>query len=223
VQLLVIFKRSRPISVFHLATWAMFATDPYVLFLKYQVRQKEHEFQQALEDCRPLSEASSFGDDLTEVRLRDKQKLQQQRPLTRYLPIRSDGFDLRQHVETAGHQVELCPHVTLTSTSARGYLHKMGSRFKTWNKRWFVFDRMQRTFLYYTDKNESRKRGGAYFQAIEEVYVDHLQSVRSPNPKLTFCVKTRERTYHLMAPSAEAMRIWVDVIFTGAEGYQQYT
>lgn len=89
---------------------------------------------------------------------------QQQRPLTRYLPIRSDGFDLRQHVETAGHQVELCPHVTLTSTSARGYLHKMGSRFKTWNKRWFVFDRMQRTFLYYTDKNESRKRGGAYFQ-----------------------------------------------------------
>ena len=40
----------------------------------------------------------------------------------------------------------------------------MGSRFKTWNKRWFVFDRMQRTFLYYTDKNESRKRGGAYFQ-----------------------------------------------------------
>lgn len=25
-----------------------------------------------------------------------------------------------------------------------------------------------------------------------------------------------------MAPSAEAMRIWVDVIFTGAEGYQQF-
>ena len=61
-----------------------------------------------------------------------------------------------------------------------------------------------------------------YLKAIEEVYVDHLQSVRSPNPKLTFCVKTRERTYHLMAPTAEAMRIWVDVIFTGAEGYQQF-
>ena len=46
--------------------------------------------------------------------------------------------DLRRHIETAGHQVELCPHVALTSTSARGYLHKMGSRFRTWNKRWFV-------------------------------------------------------------------------------------
>ncbi|XP_046649449.1 pleckstrin homology-like domain family B member 1 isoform X1 [Daphnia pulicaria] len=196
-----------------------------------EVKVRQHDFHQPLEDCRPLSEASSFGGEELpgEVRLRDKQRAQQvqqqqqqQRPLTRYLPVRGDGFDLRQHVETAGHQVELCPHVTLTSTSARGYLHKMGSRFKTWNKRWFVFDRTQRTFLYFTDKSETRKRSGAYFQAIEEVYVDHLQSVRSPNPKLTFCVKTRERTYHLMAPSAEAMRIWVDVIFTGAEGYQQF-
>lgn len=91
-------------------------------------------------------------------------QLQQQRPLTRYLPVRGDGFDLRQHIETAGHQVELCPHVMLTSTSARGYLHKMGTRFRTWNKRWFVFDRTQRTFLYFTDKTETRKRSGAYFQ-----------------------------------------------------------
>jgi hypothetical protein len=60
------------------------------------------------------------------------------------------------------------------------------------------------------------------FQSIEEVYVDHLNSVKSPNPQLTFCVKSAERTYHLMAPSAEAMRMWVDVIFTGAEGYQEF-
>jgi hypothetical protein len=59
-------------------------------------------------------------------------------------------------------------------------------------------------------------------QSIEEVYVDHLNSVKSPSPQLTFVVKTNERTYHLMAPCAEAMRIWVDVIFTGAEGYQEF-
>jgi len=59
-------------------------------------------------------------------------------------------------------------------------------------------------------------------QAIEEVYVDHLNSVKSPHPGLTLCVKCSERTYHLMAPSAEAMRIWIDVIFTGAEGYQEF-
>lgn len=61
-----------------------------------------------------------------------------------------------------------------------------------------------------------------FLQAIEEVYVDHLHSVKSPNPKLTFCVKTYERTFHLMAPSPEAMRIWIDIIFTGAEGYQEF-
>lgn len=62
----------------------------------------------------------------------------------------------------------------------------------------------------------------SFLQAIEEVYVDHLHSVKSPNPKLTFCVKTYERTFHLMAPSPEAMRIWIDIIFTGAEGYQEF-
>lgn len=61
-----------------------------------------------------------------------------------------------------------------------------------------------------------------FFQAIEEVYVDHLNSVKSPHPHLTFVIKTKERTYHLMAPSAEAMRIWVDVVFTGAEGYREF-
>ncbi len=59
-------------------------------------------------------------------------------------------------------------------------------------------------------------------QAIEEVYVDHLDSARSPNPRVTFCMKTAERSYFLMAPSPEAMRVWVDVIFTGAEGYLHF-
>ena len=49
-----------------------------------------------------------------------------------------------------------------------------------------------------------------------------MNSTGSPNPKLTFAMKTFERTYYLMAPSPEAMRIWVDVIFTGAEGYQEF-
>ncbi|KDR07384.1 hypothetical protein L798_03213 [Zootermopsis nevadensis] len=145
-----------------------------------------------------------------------------QRPLTRYLPIRSESLNLRQHIESAGHQIELCPHASLDSTSCRGYLHKMGSKFHHWNRRWFVFDRVRRTFTYYSDRGEKKPRGGAYFQSIEEVYVDHLNSVKSPNPQLTFVVKTNERMYHLMAPSPEAMRIWVDVIFTGAEGYQEF-
>lgn len=43
-----------------------------------------------------------------------------QRPLTRYLPIFSPDLDLRLHIESAGHQIALCPHVFVDATSCRG-------------------------------------------------------------------------------------------------------
>ncbi|CAM4869363.1 unnamed protein product [Rotaria socialis] len=155
-----------------------------------------------------------------EVKLREKNRIQE-RPLTRYLPIRAIGFDLRAHIEGAGHLLN-SSHIILTSTSCRGYLHKMGGiKFKTWNRRWFVFDRERRLLFYYQDKTETKLRGCFYFQSVLEVYVDHLQSIslRSPEPReATFIVKTIERPYYLVAPTVELMRIWVDVIITGAEG-----
>lgn len=45
---------------------------------------------------------------------------------------------------------------------------------------------------------------------------------QSPNPLLTFSVKTHDRIYYMVAPSPEAMRIWMDVIVTGAEGYTHF-
>uniref|UniRef100_A0A3B4GJQ9 PH domain-containing protein n=1 Tax=Pundamilia nyererei TaxID=303518 RepID=A0A3B4GJQ9_9CICH len=72
-------------------------------------------------------------------------------------------------------------------------------------------------------KHETKLKGLIYFQAIEEVYYDHLRSAtKSPTPSLTFCVKTHDRLYYMVAPSPEAMRIWMDVIVTGAEGYTQF-
>ncbi|BES88442.1 Hypothetical protein domain [Nesidiocoris tenuis] len=174
-------------------------------------------------DSRPLSDISGYSDDPSTIRKRVKSPSNIQRPLTRYMPIRGETLDLRAHIETAGHQVDLCPHVTIDSTSCRGFLQKRGSRFHTrWNKRWFVFDRTTHTLTYYMDKSEAKQRGGAYFQAIEEVYVDHSNPHKSPSPSSTFVVKSSNRSYFLIAPSAEAMRIWVDVIFTGAEGHLQY-
>lgn len=164
----------------------------------------------------------------------------------------------------------------------------MGGKIKTWKKRWFVFDRNRRTLSYYagkaeenytgrrhcflamcsyvlfidspSDKHEAKLKGVIYFQAIEEVYYDHLKNAhkvscavvalplqrhkvlifslrnpfgdpphplprsfpQSPNPSLTFSVKTHDRVYYMVAPSPEAMRIWMDVIVTGAEGYTQF-
>ncbi|XP_007456366.1 PREDICTED: pleckstrin homology-like domain family B member 1 isoform X1 [Lipotes vexillifer] len=168
-----------------------------------------------------------------EVKMREKQ-FSQARPLTRYLPIRKEDFDLKTHIESSGHGVDTCLHVVLSSKVCRGYLVKMGGKIKSWRKRWFVFDRLKRTLSYYVDKHETKLKGVIYFQAIEEVYYDHLRSAakkrffsftmvsESPNPALTFCVKTHDRLYYMVAPSAEAMRIWMDVIVTGAEGYTQF-
>ena len=158
------------------------------------------------------------------IKLRDK-KHNQARPLTRYLPVRDHNFDLKQHVENSGHQLDQSskqPLVSINSNSCRGYLLKMGQKFKTWNKRWFVFDRQKRTLSYYMDRQETKLRGCIYFQSINEVYVDHMRTIKSPDQKSTFIVKTFDRNFYLVAPSCELMRIWVDVIFTGAEGYLEF-
>ncbi|XP_013178554.1 PREDICTED: golgin subfamily A member 4-like isoform X2 [Papilio xuthus] len=192
-------------------------------------RTESTEDDKRSDDSRPLSHASDFSRDnilsLSNAPRRSRRGVsaqEWQRPLTRYLPVDRDDFDLRRHVESAGHQIELCPYVTINSTSCRGYLHKLGAKFHTWSKRWFVFDRETKTFVYYWDKTEKKPRGGAYFQVIEEVYLDHGNTSKSPNPQTTFIVKTRQRRYYLMAPSGEAARIWIDVIFTGAQGYTEY-
>ncbi|XP_022441215.1 pleckstrin homology-like domain family B member 3 isoform X2 [Delphinapterus leucas] len=127
-------------------------------------------------------------------------------------------LDLRQHLERWGHNPESCPHIWVSGGYCRGPLVKMGGRIKTWRKRWFCFDRQARRLAYYTDKEQTKLKGVIYFQAIEEVYYDHLRcAFKSPNPRLTFCVKTYERLFYMAAPSPEAMRIWMDVIVTAAD------
>jgi len=99
-----------------------------------------------------------------------------QRPLTRYLPIRYDGdgstenrmaFDLRAHIESAGHQLDdendgVDRHFWIDSTSCRGYLKKLSGAGgknarrggRKWLKRWFVFDRQSRTLSYYRRRSD---------------------------------------------------------------------
>ncbi|XP_075765678.1 pleckstrin homology-like domain family B member 1 isoform X11 [Pelodiscus sinensis] len=149
-------------------------------------REREMELRrQALEDERRRREQLErrLQDETThrqkliekEVKMREKQ-FSQARPLTRYLPIRKEDFDLKIHIESSGHSVDTCYHVILTEKMCKGYLVKMGGKIKSWKKRWFVFDRMKRTVSYYVDKHETKLKGVIYFQAIEEVYYDHLRS-----------------------------------------------
>ncbi|XP_043960764.1 pleckstrin homology-like domain family B member 2 isoform X4 [Gambusia affinis] len=190
--------------------------------MRKQALEEERRRREDLE--KRLQEETSRRQKLIdrEVKMREKQRAQS-RPLTRYLPVRKDDFDLRAHIESAGHNTDTCFHLSISEKTCRGYLIKMGGKIKTWKKRWFVFDRNRRTLSYYADKHEAKLKGVIYFQAIEEVYYDHLKSAhKSPNPSLTFSVKTHDRVYYMVAPSPEAMRIWMDVIVTGAEGYTQF-
>ncbi|XP_044032649.1 pleckstrin homology-like domain family B member 2 isoform X2 [Siniperca chuatsi] len=190
--------------------------------MRKQALEEERRRREDLE--KRLQEETSRRQKLIdrEVKLREKQRAQS-RPLTRYLPVRKDDFDLRAHIESAGHSTDTCFHLSISEKTCRGYLVKMGGKIKTWKKRWFVFDRNRRTLSYYADKHEAKLKGVIYFQAIEEVYYDHLKNAhKSPNPSLTFSVKTHDRVYYMVAPSPEAMRIWMDVIVTGAEGYTQF-
>lgn len=70
-----------------------------------------------------------------------------------------------------------------------------------------MFDRERQMLVYYSDKHEKKPRGGAYFNAITDVYFDH--SAMKNNR--TFIVKTKSRTYNLQAPSQQACSIWIDV------------
>jgi len=147
----------------------------------------------------------------------------QNRPMTRFLPVMTANFDLRKHIEQQGHQPHMCNNTIITTTSCKGYLTKMGGTIKTWKRRWFVFDRINKTMHYYKNKHETKLRGAIPFQQIEDVFFDHLKTAKnSPDAPNTFCIKCRSRQYFVVAPTSVSMRIWMDVIWTGAQGYTDY-
>ena len=67
--------------------------------------------------------------------------------------------------------------------------------------------------------NSFTKLNLIFLQEIEDVYVDHCAKTNYGKNPSVFCVKTAQRAFTLMAPTPESMRIWIDVIFTGAEGH----
>lgn len=49
-----------------------------------------------------------------------------------------------------------------------------------------------------------------------------VSSLQSPRPSLTFCVKTYDRLFFLVATNAVSMRIWMDVIVTATDEHSRY-
>ncbi|XP_039585215.1 pleckstrin homology-like domain family B member 3, partial [Passer montanus] len=127
--------------------------------------------------------------------------------------------DLLCALRARGHRPEAVGGLWILGGSLRGPLTKMGGRIKTWRRRWFHLDPQRRVLAYYGDQAQTKLKGVIYFQAIEEVWYDPGRVAgKSPNPRLTFCLKTYERLFWLVAPSAEALRIWMDAVLTLTRG-----
>ncbi|XP_016322380.1 pleckstrin homology-like domain family B member 3 isoform X2 [Sinocyclocheilus anshuiensis] len=180
--------------------------------LAEQRRQKEQE------SLKIKTDASKPDDDEERLQINSTHRNLEGVPLS--LTV---NFDLRAHVEALGHNVLGCMGVNLSPRRCGGFLTKRGGRVKTWRRRWFIFDLDHQRLAYYTELDEKKLKGVIYFQAIKEVYYDHLRTATSsPRPSLTFCVKTYERLFFLVAHSAEAMRIWMDVIVTATDEHSRY-
>ncbi|XP_051576157.1 pleckstrin homology-like domain family B member 3 isoform X2 [Myxocyprinus asiaticus] len=188
---------------------------------------KEREERRRLQAEQRQIELNSLKIHTDESKLESNAEDQQHNPAQRTtegVPLSLTlNFDLRAHVEALGHNVTGCMGVNLSPRRCGGFLTKRGGRVKTWRRRWFIFDLDHQRLAYYTELDEKKLKGVIYFQAIEEVYYDHLRTATtSPRPSLTFCVKTYERLFFLVAHSAEAMRIWMDVIVTATDEHSRY-
>lgn len=140
-------------------------------------------------------------------------------------------------------------HVNLTCCTCSGYLWKLCSKsHKKWKKRFFHFDRYHKKLFYYESEDDFRKvkkpRSTITFTEIRDVCIDRTRSSqRSPElivsgnnlkkrnsfitllkkkpseSRFVFAVETHERKFVLSTSSWELMRLWIDVIFTGADSY----
>ena len=75
-----------------------------------------------------------------------------------------------------------------------------------------------KALVYYKDQSKKEPRAIIYFQAIQEVFVDHESEGKNNSLKSSFCVKTPLKTYTLAADNALTMSVWIDVLLTGREG-----
>ncbi|CAB4004882.1 Hypothetical predicted protein [Paramuricea clavata] len=75
-----------------------------------------------------------------------------------------------------------------------------------------------KALVYYEDQSKKEPQAIVYFQAIQDVYVDHDGETRGNLLKSSFCVKMPLKTYTLAADNALAMSVWIDVLLTGREG-----
>ncbi|GFT92153.1 uncharacterized protein CG43867 [Nephila pilipes] len=85
-----------------------------------------------------------------------------------------------------------------------GHLTKLGGKFKTWRRRWFVLK--NGTLNYYKSQSDvNRKPQG-------QIILDNVCRVNRAEGAATFEISTGKRTYYLTADSINMMEEWIKVL-----------
>jgi len=116
--------------------------------------------------------------------------------------------DFQDYVRrTSRHGAGTKGEVVLQPTQCCGWLEKKGGFRKNWTKRWFVLDIIAQSLNYYED-NECKKLKGQ----IDITKVQNAKPDFSDKLGQKLLVATPERTFHINAPSCEAMEIWTVIL-----------
>ncbi|XP_055926496.1 uncharacterized protein CG43867-like isoform X1 [Argiope bruennichi] len=85
-----------------------------------------------------------------------------------------------------------------------GYLTKLGGKFKTWRRRWFVLKNGMLSY-YKSQTDVNRKPQG-------QIVLDNVCRVNRAEGAATFEISTGKRTYYLTADSISMMEEWIKVL-----------
>ena len=87
-------------------------------------------------------------------------------------------------------------------------MHKLGKIRRNWRRRWFTLTLQTRKVMYFTGQDERTMRGEISLLDVVGVVLDseHGQG------EVTLHVVTGSRTFHLRPPSADAVRVWYNVL-----------
>ncbi|CAG2101800.1 unnamed protein product [Medioppia subpectinata] len=186
--------------------------------VKKQIHDKSEEKRKRKRlSSAPLADAESFDDKEDDADDRRRRERWQRRPLTLYLPIADKELDLTQRIRDLGHDLSQRPEVAVSGNSCSGSLYKLCQNSDNkWRKRFFVFDRENQLLAYFTSKTDfkrNRKPRGVAFDEIRDVFVNHS---RIKSSRFVFTVVCDSRAFVLSSFRPEVMRIWIDVIITGA-------
>lgn len=164
------------------------------------------------------------------------------RPLTIYIPNTKQDLNLLNHLTTLGHDIDnFKQQIQLMPSLCLGYLWKECSNLENnWRKRYFCMDRTSKLFMYFKSIKHYYKhkepKDVICFEDIKNVYPDHSRNVRNVEKvskyyanffgtfksRSIFIVKTNKKDFVLSTFSDELMRLWIDIISTGAGAYENF-